>query len=74
MDVQREQKLVVVFSGGYLSYKAHSKYFLNEGRRALSRHKQRKKRKHLEMVSPNLSPPKMRKGRSQGLENLLTGS
>ena len=50
MDVQREQKLVVVFSGGYLSYKAHSKYFLNEGRRALSRHKQRKKRKHLEKI------------------------
>ena len=48
MDVQRERKLVMVFSGGYPSYKAHSKYFLKEGRRALSRHKQRKKRKHLE--------------------------
>ena len=48
MDVQREQKLVVVFSGGYLSYKAHGKYFLNEGRRALNRHKHRKKRKHPE--------------------------
>ena len=34
MDVQREQKLAVGFSGVYLSYKTHSKYFLNEGRRA----------------------------------------
>lgn len=33
--------------GGYLSYKAHSKYFLSEGRGDLQRHKCRKKREQV---------------------------